>query len=174
MNSRMTAAAVIALALVVGAAAGAWYELRGRPPEFCEISGRSIHSNMLTVVKVEGKTLHACCPRCPLTLAEQTHKKVELMEVTDYPSGRSLRAADAYFVNGSPVEMCSAPRMESDESRTPYMRTFDRCSPSVVAFAREDQARQFISQHGGKLERLQELVQESAAGQAPAGESSHD
>ncbi len=166
MKSRMTFAAVVALALMVGAAVGAWYELRERPPVFCELSGRPIHANMDTVVQVDGKRLHTCCPRCPLTYAAQTGERVRLLQVTDYVSGKKLAAADAYYVDGSQVEMCAAPRLRTDESQTPYARLFDRCSPSLLAFAREDQARAFLAQYGGTLQRLDELMRNPSG--APA------
>jgi hypothetical protein len=163
MKKRLISASLIAAAVILGVALGDWYALRGRPPAFCEVSGRPIHSNMLTVVEVNGKRLYTCCPRCPLTLVRQAHAQVKLLEVTDYPSGRRLKARDAYFVNGSMVEMCSAPRMLSDESGTPYVREFDRCSPSVLAFAREDEARAFLAHNGGTLARMDDLMREAGA-----------
>lgn len=166
MKKRLISAGLIAVGVILGVALGDWYALRGRPPAFCEVSGRPIHSNMLTVVEVNGEKLHTCCPRCPLTLVRQAHAQVKLLEVTDYSSGRRLKARDAYFVDGSMVEMCSAPRMISDETRTPYMREFDRCSPSLLAFASEDEARAFIAHNGGKLARVDDLMHE--AGEPPA------
>ena len=160
MKKRLISAGVIAVAAILGAALGDWYALRGRPPAFCEVSGRPIHSNMLTLVEVNGEKLHTCCPRCPLTLVRQAHAQVKLLEVTDYPSGHRLKAREAYFVDGSMVEMCSAPRMESDEARTPYVRLFDRCSPSLLAFASEAEGRAFVARNGGKLARVDDLMRE--------------
>ena len=168
MKRRLISASLIAVAVILGAALGDWYALRGRPPAFCEVSGRPIHANMLAVVRVNGEKLYTCCPRCPLTLVRQAHAQVKLLEVTDYPSGRRLKARDAYFVDGSMVEMCSAPRMISDESRTPYVRLFDRCSPSLLAFASEAEARAFVAHNGGKLARVDDLMRE--AGERPPAE----
>lgn len=167
MNSRTLIAALIALALGLGLAAGAWYELRQRPPTFCEISGRPIQANMLTRIKVDGERLYACCARCGLTLGAQTGQRVEILEVTDYVSGRRLPAQQAYFVEGSQVEVCSTPRLKVDQTRTPYVRLFDRCSPSLLAFAGEADARDFVRHYGGRLKRLNELMQEAAAGRPP-------
>lgn len=174
MNSRIIFAGAVGLALVGGVELGMWYTLRERPPVFCQISGRSIHANMRTVVQVDGGKLHACCPRCPLTLATQTGKRVRLVKVTDYPSGRALDASVAYFVDGSQVEVCSTPRVRVDEERLPYERLFDRCAPSLLAFAREDQARAFIAKYSGSLTRLDELMQQATSEQPPAGERRHD
>lgn len=170
MNPRTIFAAVVALAVVVAAGVGAWWALYSRPPAFCELSDRPIHGNMHTLARVDGKTRHACCARCGLILAAHTDQQVEILEVTDYISGRSLAARDAYYVEGSRVEVCSMPRLRVDESRTPYVRLFDRCSPSTLAFAREDDARDFIAKSGGSLKRLEDLMREAAAKQSAAGE----
>jgi len=106
-------------------------------------------------------------------LAVQEHRRIEILQVTDYASGHRLRAGEAYFVDGSQVEVCTAPRLKFDESRTPYVRLFDRCGPSLLAFAREEEAREFIRQHGGSLKSLEEVMREMAT--APPGrEHQHD
>ncbi|MFQ5813992.1 MAG: hypothetical protein ACE5I2_12530 [Anaerolineae bacterium] len=169
MNVRTIFAVMVAVAAIVAAGVGAWYALYSRPPAFCELSGRPIHGNMHTLVKVDGKTRHACCARCALILGGQTDQEVDILEVTDYLSGRPLAAAEAYFVEGSRVEVCSVPRLRVDESRTPYVRLFDRCSPSLLAFAREAEAHGFIRSYGGNLKRLEELIREATSRQPPAG-----
>ncbi len=175
MNVRTIFAVVVALAAVVAVGVGAWYALYSRPPAFCELSGRPIHGNMHTLVTDNRKTRHACCARCPLTLANQTGRQVEILEVTDYVTGRALAPSEAYFVDGSRVEICTAPRLKLDETRTAYVRLFDRCSPSLLAFAREDQARDFIANSGGSLKRLEDLMREAAPQQpSPAGRRSND
>jgi hypothetical protein len=170
VNTRTVTTGVLGLALVGAAAMGWWYVLYNRPPEFCEISGRTIHSKMLTRVRINGQHFYACCPRCPLRLAGQTKQRAELVEVTDFVSGRRLGADAAYYVSGSTMEMCSAPRMKLDEARTPYVRLFDRCGPSLVAFADENKAREFMEQYGGGLKRIDELIEEAASAQPLAGE----
>jgi hypothetical protein len=160
MNLRIRIAALIVIAFVVGAATGAWYILEIRSPAFCELSGRPIHLNMATVAELDGKRIHTCCARCALVVSEQLQKPVRIIEVTDFATGKRLRAKDAFFVDGSQVQVCSTPRLEVDASRTPYLRLFDRCGPSLLAFAREDVARDFIAQHGGKLRHLDQLMQE--------------
>lgn len=174
MNIRVVVAAVLGLGLVLGVVAGGWYVLRERAPAVCEIDARPIHHNMHTLIKVDGKRLHSCCARCGLTLAAQAHLQVEILEVTDYVSGRPLPADQAVYVEGSRVEVCSATRLRVDESRTPYARLFDRCAPSLLAFAREDQARAFLAENGGSLKRLEELMREAAALPGPAGDRRHD
>jgi hypothetical protein len=170
MNSRIVFAAAVAVALVVGIGIGIWYALRERPSPFCELSGRPIHSNMRTVVEVDGKRLQACCARCALTLASQTDQPVHILEVTDYASGRTLKADKAWFVDGSQVQVCAMPRGKLNGERQAYERLFDRCVPSLIAFAQEDEARAFMAKYGGSLKRLDELVREATAKPLPAGE----
>lgn len=170
MNTRTVFAAVVAVGVIAAAGFGAWYALYSQPPAFCEISGRPMHSTMITRVKIDGKTLYTCCARCPLTLAAQEHKRVEILEVTDYASGQRLRADQAYFVDGSAVHMCSTPRMKFDEARTPYVRLFDRCEPSLLAFARRDQADEFAGQYGGTVKQLPELLRQATAARSESKE----
>ena len=162
MTDRTLFAALIGLGLVGATIVGGLYVWRVQRPAFCQLSGRPIHGNMHVLVQANGKKLHACCPRCPLTLAAQEGKRVRLLEVTDYVTGRALAPSEAYFVDGSRVEVCTAPRLKLDETRTAYVRLFDRCSPSLLAFAREDQARDFIANSGGSLKRLEDLRREAA------------
>jgi hypothetical protein len=161
MKSKLPLGVSVALALIVGALAGSWFVAYRQAPAFCQISGRPIQANMLTLVKVDGKLRYACCARCPLTLAERTHQKIQILEVTDYLTGKRLRAQDAFFVDGSSMEMCSGPRVRVDQYRTPYMRLFDRCSPSLLAFGSKQDAEDFIKTYGGQLQKLDELVKQA-------------
>lgn len=174
MNTRSLFAATLGLGLVAAAIVGGWYVLRGRPPAYCELSGRPIHANMHTLVGVDGKRRHACCAQCALILSRQSNQRIEILEVTDYAGGRSLPAEDAYYVEGSRVEVCSMPRVRVDESRTPYLRLFDRCAPSLLAFAREAEARAFIAKNGGRLRNLEELMRAAGSEKTPAGDQPDD
>jgi hypothetical protein len=174
MNSRTFIAAVLGIVLIGVIAGGVWYVLVERPPADCQICGRPIHAAMKTVAEEDGKKLYACCPACAITMAAQTGRHVKLLQVTDLDTRRALDPAKAYYVRGSQVNMCSAPQMMPGEERVPYERTFDRCSPSVIAFATEDEARTFMEKNGGVLKRLDDLMQEEATKPAAAREHQHD
>ena len=174
MKSRTIFAAVFGIALLGAIAVGAWYVLVDRPPADCQICGRPIHTTMDTVAEENGKKLYACCPRCAITLAVQTGRHVRLVQVTDFDTRKALDPAKAYYVEGSQVNVCSSPQMMPGQERVPYERTFDRCSPSVIAFATEDEARAFIIKNGGALKRLDQLMQEEAARTAEPGGQPRD
>ncbi len=157
MRAKVVFAGIIGLGLVLAALGAGWYLTQERPPEYCQLSGRLIHPHMLTVVRVNGKKLYACCARCALTYERQTGTHVEVVQVTDYLSGRRIDAGKAWFVDGSRIAPCCAPAMKQDEGGTPTMRMFDRCSPSLIAFSRQDQAHNFMATNGGKLTTLKEL-----------------
>ena len=161
MRTKTFIATVIAVALVIVALGGAWYLTHERRPEYCQLSGRLIQPHMLTVVRVKGKKLYTCCARCALTYQGQTGIRTEVLKVTDYASGSLIDAREAWFVGGSRVEPCCSPALNREEGRTPYLRMFDRCSPSILAFPSEMSARAFIAQHGGALKRLDGLLKEA-------------
>lgn len=161
MRTKTIIAGIIGLGLIVAVLGGGWYLTHERPPEYCDLSGRPIHPHMLTVVRVKGKKLYSCCARCALTYQEQTGVHVDVVQVTDYVSGRLIDARTAYFANGSHVEPDCTSGVAREEGRTPYVRMFDRCSPSLVAFARQDQAQAFIAKNGGRLTTLNELENEA-------------
>ncbi len=169
MNGKHFLTGSIALVLVAALAAAAWFLLLERPPEICELSGRLIHENMRTVVRIDGRKVHACCPRCPLTVARQTGAKVEFLRVTDYVSSRALNPEEAFYVSESRILVCHAPRVKLDEAHTLYLELFDRCGPSLIAFAREQEARAFMAKNGGRLKRFPDLLSE-LAGNPPAPE----
>lgn len=144
-------------------AAGVLNWLRHPATAGCTVCQRPIHANSHARALVDGRQIDACCPRCVLTLHQQSHTDVRLLTVSDYLTAQALSPQTAYYVEGSTVETCSAPRLRGNEGRTVYERRFDRCSPSLLAFAREDQARAFVAENGGRLTRWEDLLREVPA-----------
>ncbi len=153
--------AFLASALVVIALAGGGYWLLQRTqPEDCSICRREIAAQARAVVEVGGKREPVCCARCAFTFEGQEHKPVRLLEVTDYVSTRPLAPKDAIFVVGSRVVLCEKHEPLLDENKQAHPRVFDRCEPSIYAFARREDAEAFARENGGTLERLPALLQE--------------
>jgi nitrous oxide reductase accessory protein NosL len=139
-------------------------------PGICPLCGRPIHPAMAAEVQFANEAPErVCCLRCALTYAAQTGKSVKVRSVTDHASGRPLDPKDAFYVVGSDVAPCAAPPVEASESRREVeMQHFDRCRPSVVAFASAADAERFRAQAGGEIQRLDELLP------APAGKTRGD
>lgn len=154
-----TALAASALLLAALALAGFWF-LQRTVPETCRICQRPIHPQARAVMEVEGRQEPLCCVRCALTLRRQQRQPVRLVEVTDYLSRRPLPPADAYYVEGSRILLCEKHEPMLDETKHPYARVFDRCVPSLYAFATRADAQAFAEQQGGTVLRLPELLQE--------------
>jgi hypothetical protein len=122
-----------------------------RRAERCAICDRDIHPSVrASLILDDGRTIHACCPRCALRYEEADHP-VRAMTVTDYPSRSSLPAGRAWLVEGSDEIPCMKHPPIEPETRTPLHVCYDRCMPSLIAFRDEAAARAFMAEHGGTL-----------------------
>lgn len=85
-----------------------------------------------------GQTLRACCPHCGMMLLG-LQPDVTIALLRDFIYGRVVNVLQAYFVIKSRVALC--------------------CEPSVIAFATEDDARDFQSGFGGEVLNFTETCQ---------------
>jgi len=150
------------LLVAVLALAGYWY-LERTQPELCRICQRPIHAQARAVVEENGQREAVCCVRCAFRQREQQHVGVRLLEVTDYVSGRPLAPENAFYVEGSRIVLCERHEPLLDETKHAHERVFDRCAPSLYAFARAEEARAFAAENGGVLRRLPEVLTEIEA-----------
>ena len=148
--------AILAVVLVL--------HFRRQEQELCPFSNRQIHSGSRAVVELEGKRLPACCIRCVLTAGRQG-LKVRLVEVSDFLSGEPLSPDAAFYVSGSPVVLCERHEPKFDAEKQAHEMVFDRCEPSVFAFARREQAEEFARSNGGRVERLPQILQQAGGQQ---------
>jgi len=158
-KERLTGAIVVALLLVGLAAAGYWMIRHGGHEE-CSVCRREIHAQSRAVVEVNGQREALCCARCAVTLARQRGKSVRLIEVADYSSERMLRPQDAYYVEGSRVVLCAKHEPMLDPTKHAMERVFDRCEPSLYAFARRAEADRFAQQNGGTVLTAEQILRE--------------
>lgn len=156
---------IIVLALL---AAGGYWFLQRTAPTKCQVCRREIHAAARAVIEVDGKQEAVCCVRCAMTLDEQEKKAVRLVEVTDFVRHTSLAPKDAFYVEGSRIVMCQSHESHMDETKHAQTRIFDRCEPSVYAFAQREEAESFAAQNGGVVLRLAELMKEIPANPATA------
>ena len=165
MRTRLNLFGFIALLVVLLVLGGAWYLVSHRQPKVCPFSGREIHPETRAVVTVGGKKYEVCCVRCAMIEAQQTGKPLKVLKVADFETRKLIDPERAWFVESSDVNLCMrmAPAVESRGRESTYVRTFDRCSPSVLAFSSEQHARGFIAQHGGALKRLSDLESDATS-----------
>jgi hypothetical protein len=129
----------------------------------CELSGRPIHANMRTIAYIGKDRKVLCCPTCALSAGAQTHLPVRFEQLSDYETGRTLRPQDAFAVEGSGVIPCerSHDAMTTEmlnQDGQPVPVVFDRCSPSILAFASRASAERFASEYGGTVGAFLEIV----------------
>ena len=152
-----------ALLVAVLATAGFWI-VQQTKPRVCMICERAIHPHSSAVVVIDKKSVRVCCIRCGITHNFQIGKPGQVVAVTEYVSDRSIQPADAFYVEGSQVSMCDPHEGALlDETKHSYPRIFDRCEPSTYAFAKREDAEQFVRTNGGKLLSWEELRKEIGA-----------
>jgi hypothetical protein len=148
---------VFAIVAVVALAAG-YAAYRRAQPEQCYACQRSIHAHSRTVAFAKGRSRVFCCPACALSEHEQEGKPVRVTELTSFSNGAKLAPSDAYVVKGSDVNMCARTHEVIDADKRAADITYDRCAPSLLAFARESEAIQFSREHGGKVLAFREVA----------------
>jgi hypothetical protein len=96
-----------------------------------------------------------------LTEGRQEHKPVKFIEVTDYPTRKSLDPQRAWYVEGSRVVACEHDMANMGEMKHTDQMAFDRCSPGTFAFADRKVAEAFVAENGGVIHDLAQMVWES-------------
>ena len=162
-RSHPWAVILIGVAAVV-VALGAYY-LRSRveeeKPAQCEVCHRPIMPGTDFSVSVDGHEVHYCCPRCWVTSLRTQGEKYQRPLATDYVSGKTIPAGQCVYVEGSDVAPCCDPHMTRGKDNVPAVLCYDRCSPSVIAFASSDEALRFTEEHGGTIIPFETLADEA-------------
>jgi hypothetical protein len=145
--------AVVALAGYVG-----WRAYQRTQPEQCYACQRLIHSHSRTVATDKGRSRLFCCPACALSEQRQEGAAVRVTELTAFLSGAKLSPDNAYVVKGSDINMCAQAHEMVDADKRPADVHYDRCAPSLLAFAQEREAIQFSREHGGTVLPFREVA----------------
>ncbi len=162
---------ILGVLLLAGLVAVAYYggkRWMSSSSPICQFCQRPIHQNMRVIATSGGKRIEACCLRCILTGKQQGATVKNLASVTDYLSAQTLDPERAYYVEGSDAGPCAGAPVKRGEPEEPFLRAFDRCLPSVLAFRNRDEAERFSRQHSGRVVLLQDLTAEISKQQAPA------
>jgi hypothetical protein len=152
----------VIMLVVVGLGVGLFYLVQsgrlaaGNP--LCSVCNRPLHpAQKFLVASKDGKDHPACCPRCGLRFAIEN--KGRSTRATDFNSGKWISAESAYYLEGSDVmECCGSSTMRADAGMLCEMH-YDRCMPSLVAFAEKNAAEDFQRQHGGRIISFEAAMQ---------------
>jgi hypothetical protein len=164
-------ATVLALGILAGVVAPrVWQWLTAPPPGYCSVCRRIEHKDSLVKFKAEGEAIkEVCCPSCALNYGRQTAKAVTIVSVTDHDTGREIDPTRATFVVGSDVSPCTHAMSHVGPEKESFSVRWDRCLPSILAFASADAAEAFRGKYGGRLRSLQELLKKAATTSEPLG-----
>ncbi len=151
--------AVICVAALLGYFVWAGRIAGGKP--VCEVCKRVIHTETaFKIARPDGSVNATCCPRCGLAAVIQNGGRA--LEAVDFTSKKPVRAADAIYLEGSDImECCSDTGFRSDEGAYQKME-YDRCMPSLLAFARREDAEMVRQKHGGQIISFEEARQSVA------------
>lgn len=147
---RAAALAFVALALLSAC---------NRGPKTCAVCQRDECTGMaFRVTLADGKMVETCCPRCGLHYIASAKQSAQKTEASDYVSGTWMDAKMATYVSGSDVSHCASKEIKRDAQGCCYVKGFDRCLPSVIAFQTQDDAEKFQKEHGGKIVAFDKLA----------------
>jgi len=151
---------LISMMLAVAGSAG-YYFLFVNAERSCAVCHRPLHPETFYRIHLKGgESEDVCCPRCGLRF-QRDRKDVASTEVADFFHGRRLDAQKAFYVEGSSVHLCCGePAPRRDATGGQFVLTWDRCLPSLVAFATREEAEGFRRQHGGTVKTYADLLKE--------------
>lgn len=154
-KAKLALAAAITIAIATAAGLLLW---ETRAPARCSLCHRGIHAASRAVIEIRGERKAVCCVRCAITAESQESVPVKLLEVSDFRSGKPLQPENGYYVASAAVVLCAQHEAPTNEQKQRYVRVFDRCEPSILAFSTETDARSFAAQNGGEVARLDQIV----------------
>ena len=160
MRTKPILIGVAAVLAVIGVALMAYRWGVPRQPALCQVCGRPILPETAYRMETAHGTIKACCPRCAMHDMIDHPGMVRRAWATDFDSRRMIPAETAYYDEGGAVQYCT--RGHDPMERGPEgvsQRVYDRCLPTLVAFATRDEAEAYRQQHGGRILSYQEAVE---------------
>lgn len=151
MNPRRTVTVLAAVLAICGMSYAAWRYAAERSHRNCRACERPVHEHSRTVGLLDGKRAHYCCPACAISESRQLGKTVKVVELTDHASGKALDPAGAWIVRDSDMNHCLRHTPAISPDKQPMQTLYDRCSPSLLAFASRREADAFARSHGGRV-----------------------
>jgi hypothetical protein len=140
--------ALICLAALLGYFVWSGRIAGGKP--VCEVCKRVIQTETsFRIARPDGSMESVCCPRCGLAAVIQNGGRA--LDAIDFTTKKRIGAAEAIYLEGSDImECCMNTGFRSDEGAYQKME-YDRCMPSLLAFARREDAEMVRQKHGGNI-----------------------
>jgi hypothetical protein len=151
-----TAAAFVSIALAIGFTM--WNSAHSSDSAECYACSRRIHAHTRTVAFLKGHSRVFCCPACALSEHQQENTPVRITQLTSFLTGRPISPNGAYLVRGSNVNMCTTTQAIINADKRDAGMVYDRCAPSLIAFASRAEAADFARAHGGTVMPFQEAA----------------
>jgi hypothetical protein len=158
MERRSWFGAVIAVVVLAILGYAGWRTVGHSDAQECYACRRPIHAHSKTVAVVNGHARLFCCPACALSEREQAGKSIRIAQLTSFLDGKALAPENAYVVKGSNVNMCERTQELIQEDKRPADLHYDRCAPSLIAFAQRGEAVDFSREHGGEVVAFKEAA----------------
>jgi hypothetical protein len=148
--------AVICLAALLGYFVWTGRIAGGKP--VCEVCKRVIQiETSFRIDHPDGSMRAVCCPRCGLVAVIQNGGRV--LDAVDFTTKKRIGAAEASYLEGSDImQCCTNTGFRSDEGAYQKME-YDRCMPSLIAFAQREDAEVIRQRHGGNIISFEEARQ---------------
>jgi len=128
----------------------------GKP--VCAVCKRVIQTETsFRIARPDGSMQAVCCPRCGLAAVIQNGGRS--FDAVDFTTKKRVGAAEAIYLEGSDImECCMSTGFRSDAGAYQKME-YDRCMPSLLAFARREDAEMVRQKHGGNILSFEEARQ---------------
>ncbi|MGD0775939.1 MAG: hypothetical protein ABSC05_24240 [Candidatus Solibacter sp.] len=151
MQRRVWFAGLVCILAVLALGYAGWKSFARADADQCYACKRPIHAHSKTVAFIDGRSRLFCCPACALSQQQQMGKPVNITRLTSFLTGKALSPDNAYVVKASDVNMCERTKELVDADKRAADLRYDRCAPSIIAFAERSDAVQFAREHGGEV-----------------------
>jgi hypothetical protein len=151
MQRRVWLAGMVCVLAVLVLGYAGWKSFAQPDADQCYACKRQIHAHSKTVAFIDGRSRLFCCPACALSQSQQMGKTIHITRLTSFLTGRALSPDNAYVVRASDVNMCERTKELVDGDKRAADLRYDRCAPSLIAFAERSDAMQFAREHGGEV-----------------------
>jgi hypothetical protein len=121
----------------------------------CEVCKRVLHNETaFRIAGSDGSIRAVCCPRCGL--AAVILNGGQALDAVDFSTRKRIRAAEAIYLEGSDLmECCTNKAGFRSDAGTYEKMNYDRCMPSLLAFAKREDAEMVRQKHGGHILSLE-------------------